>query len=108
MKHLKYFEEQIDYSKDKYWKLNSDSPYYEISLKKIGMNEEEQKDFISHRNFWKDKQNFIYIVIHYDTTIAQLVGHEYCWAEKESQVQGEYMGEVKVTPEEILTNKYNL
>ena len=108
MKYLKTYEEKIDYSKDKYWKLNSLSPYYEISLKKIGMNKEEQKDFISHRNFWKDKQDFIYIIIHYNTPIAELVGHEYCWAEEAFHMQGEYMGEVKVTQEEIIENKYNL
>lgn len=109
MKYLKKYE-NFETPKNCYWKVRTDTPYFEISLGKIGITEDEQEDFIVHKEFL-DKNKFIYIGLEFVG-----IGTQYFYAENPDCFKKySFNGEVKITPEEVKewqlkndANKYNL
>ena len=54
MKYLKTYE-SYEKPKNCYWKVRTDTPYYEISLDKMGMVEDEKEDFMQMRETEDEK-----------------------------------------------------
>lgn len=119
MKYLKYFEEEY---KKKLWLVRTDSPYLEISLNKLNL-PQKQKDFILNNEYitgqkkyydpWFDKYYIIKKAYIADSNYR--IEDYIVWEPYKSRLKHlnqfykfEYMGEVKVTEEEIRAYKYNL
>lgn len=115
MKYIKTYE--IHENKNKYWKVRTDSPYYEISLKNIGMSKDEEDTFLKLR----DNNNFqnrpvIYIEYWFDRPNTRESPYVWTHGSLENETENPtYMGEVEISPEdieeyEIITNskKYNI
>ena len=117
MKYIKTYE-KYEKPKNTYWKIRTDIPYFEISLDRIGMVEDEETTYIRMRN---EKhlinKKYIYIGLNYDINTTGTIGSEFYWANDTNPFVNdyEYDGEIEITPEEIEewhlkndANKYNL
>lgn len=115
MKYIKTFEAVEPKEYGEYWKINTDTPYYEISLNKIGMPKDVQKDYIDSdikRSF--KRYEFIFIL---KAQANNPSGFDWSWSDYESAYKKKFrnMGEVEITTEDIEewelnknANKYNL
>jgi len=107
MKYIKKFEDfenKIIPGVNVYWKVRTDSPYYEISLEKIGMNDDEIENFLEMRPDFND--SVVYIELCWEG-----IGSNYYWADSVISFiddDPKYLGEVEIVPEEIEGRKYNL
>jgi len=112
MKYIKTYESVYD--EGKYWKIRLDTPYYEISLDKIGMSYKEQTGYldINYIKTYSDLTDVMYI-----GTGTVKHGTDYYWASTRRLDfnQFEYMGEPEITENDIKEwnfkndiKKYNL
>lgn len=113
MKYIKSFEElnisdEEFTNRNRYWKLRTDSPYYEIGLKKIGMTEDEQTNFIILRDRDFPHENYIYIELYW----GECIGSNYYWGSNSEDFNTIYMGEIEneITSDELKDGylKYNI
>jgi hypothetical protein len=126
MKYIKLFEDQPAQKAfdKKYWLVKTAKPYFEISLRKIGMPEREIERFKSRvkDNGYISKYSNMYItsVSYYnsDGAIKQIWQLQFFKANYKAQLERdfyEFKGKVNITPDEIeewnmknIANKYNL
>ena len=109
MKYLKLILE------NEFWKVRTDTPYFEISLEKIGMTKDEQEEYenlvISERYF--NNRKYFYIGLK-----CEGIGSNYYYGFEKSDFKNYiYSGEIEkeITSEDIEkwklkndVNKYNL
>lgn len=113
MKYLKTYEENILLSSNnKCWKVKTSIPFFEISLRKIGMPEKKIVDFMKLETC-NDVRRYDYVYVGIEHYPSSLNG---VWTWDEDDFNGcEYMGNVIVTPDDIEkwkinndANKFNL
>ena len=124
MIHLKLYEDfdKFDPKKKQYWKVRLDTPYYEISLFKLGIQQNKKiinlnlENILSNdlRKKLLERHKFVYIgvepnFINKDAYYYNVVKEDF------DEYSSEYMGEIEVTDEDIKkwefennVNKYNL
>ena len=116
MRYIKHFEQKHKKSKNKFWMVRTDTPYYEISLDKIGMTEDEKKEY-NKQDLNFDRMNYIYIGLNFDDYFPESI-YYYDVDKNEFDDEGyKYLGRIenKITQKDIekwqLENdakKYNL
>jgi len=105
--------ESYEKPKNCYWKVRTDTPYYEISLDKMGMVEDEKENFMQIRE--TEDEKYVYIGLDFNVGM----GSEFHFDNTSSAFfnEYEYLGEIEkeITSEDIekweLENdakKYNL
>jgi hypothetical protein len=103
MKYVKKFEGNYNY--EIYWKVQIKKYYYEVSIRKIGIFGDNYNYWIDEvpKQFKKDKYDeiFIFKVFNSDGTIS------WCWEELDYNFleRSKYMGEVKITVEDLQNEK---
>lgn len=112
MKYIRLFE-QDKKPENEFWKVRTDTPYYEISLDKMGMTEDEKEYFLYDREMYF-KRKHIYIGLEWEG-----IGSNYYYGiDMNAFSTGyKYSGEIEdeITQEDIEKwifendiNKYNL
>jgi len=104
MKYIKKFEGSNE--KGKFWKINTDEPYFEISLHKLGFDDSIKETIYSMNNYHIKNSGLVYIYI-IDTNTSWM-GISVTWSQvsdfrKDTAIENgnEYMGEVDITEEDI-------
>ena len=104
MKYLKTYE-SYEKPKNCYWKVRTDTPYFEISLDKMGMVEDEKLDYIQMRDDNNlINQEYVYVALNYDINITGTIGSEFYYDNYSRAFDDyEYLGEIEkeITPEDI-------
>lgn len=132
MKYIKFFEELNLSGKNQFWKIKSKTPYFEISLRNLCVDEAEYEQFFIVNpgiTEWLNKRgrDYVYLEIDYNSGIGAEINwsgnqEDFNYPEGYNQQLGyhkarvsEYMGEMEITQQEIdewlLNNdaeKYNL
>lgn len=109
MKYIKTYEDVSNNNKN--WKVNTEMPYFAISLDKIGMPENKQLSMLDPIQYNAIKKyNYVYIGIEYFPPQSKI----WTWDEDGYGLSA-YQGEIDITQEDIekwgLNNnvkKYNL
>lgn len=117
MKYIKLFEEQHKTPDNEYWKVRTDTPYFEISIDKIGMTEDEKKEYLEYRRIGVSsfEKKYIYLGIQYGIG----AGSAFYFAEDPNPFKSDktfkFSGEPEITTEDLekwnfenTVNKYNL
>jgi hypothetical protein len=98
MKYLKQYEENIS-DNNKFWKITTNMPNFEICLYKINMPEKKIIDFLkpvtyNEAHIFKN----VYVGVQYYTSDLNGI---WTWDEDASFGMAKYMGKVKVTEKDI-------
>jgi len=112
MKYIKKIE-NFENHFDKYWMTTLLSPYFEISLRKIGVPDDTIKDW---RNMYVDDDTDVFICKHLERPFDRLRGE---YDKKNDYIDwilyflnnpdyGTFMGKIKVENFELDANKFNL
>ena len=112
MKYIKKYEIIQTNRDDKFWKVQTIMPNFEISLDKIGVSEKDKMSFVSKKYYNNiSDYKYIYIQIDYAKWLPQGM---WSWSSEEPKLS-QNMGEIEVTREDIDDwnlnndqNKYNL
>jgi hypothetical protein len=110
MKYIKQYESEP--TNNKFWKVSTNMPNFEICLYKIGMPEKKIIDFLKPDNYNDaHKQKNVYVAVEYYPSALNGI---WTWDEN-AYGMANFMGKVKVTEDDIQRwnlknnqNKYNL
>jgi hypothetical protein len=94
MKHITKYNKM---TQDKYWKVDTIMPNFEISLDKIGVSEEYRLRLINNRYDNIKMYNYVYMVISYAEWLPKGM---WSWGSDPPEIS-KYMGEVEVTKDDI-------
>ena len=113
---IKLFEQYFEKPVNEYWKVRTENPWFDISLDKIGVTEDEKEYYRNEIKFYIGNK-YVYIGLDYNAnTITSGIGSEYYISVAKEDFDGYvYQGEPLITQEEIEkwhfendTKKYNL
>lgn len=98
MKYIKKFETIINGYKGEFWLVRTDSPYYEVSLDKVGLSN-EIKLYTTYNYFKRKGLKKIYVAKPFNSDILEWIP----FRRKKFFIDQkyEYKGEIKPTEEEI-------
>ncbi len=108
MKHIKKFENIDEHvnAEGKFWEINTDEPYFEISLNKLGFNEELKERIYDMNNYSIKNSGLVYIYI--IKTNLSYIGTSVTWSHvtdfrKDTAIENgnKYMGKVEITEDDI-------
>jgi len=113
MKYIKKYENIDEHvnAEGKFWEINTDEPYFEISLNKLGFDEELKEKIYGMNNSYIKNSGLVYIYI-IKTNLSYL-GTSVTWSHvtdfiKDTAIENgnKYMGKVEITEDDI--KKWNL
>lgn len=112
MKHIKKFEKYKPWENDdKYWEITLLRPYFNLSLKKIGVPDDLIEEW---DDMYQDKEQIVYLYKEYISNYDRL-RDDYDimtdWSiktEKNNRDVAKFMGRIKIEDFEIDINKFNL
>jgi hypothetical protein len=128
VKYIKSFEKKVNKT---FWLVKTKMPYFEIALKKLGLREDWQQWFLNNDHIKKSKLSKIFIPLSFDNPTAYYnasnkyynqytksleIRNFFESSKKDLEDQGfNYMGEVKITKQDLLdweindkAKKYNI
>lgn len=89
MKYIKTYE-KYDKPENEYWKINTNNPWFEISLSKIGMTDDEIEELLNDVGISNFYLNNEYIFVELDWHNSGTIGSKYYWTEDEEDLLHEF------------------
>jgi len=107
MKYIKLFEEVTERL---YWEVNTRQPYFELSLKKIGVSPEDTKELLQIFNDDGDEDDWILLFRDYDDEDDK---YAWEWSSVTYEVpttwgNPKFMGKIVIEDWEVDANRYNV